>query len=132
MSQNAWQICGVMPTLDVGDLQSAIGFYERLGFVSTWKYPESENLQTDHTHAGMKFGDAVSLMFAQYDSASGPLQRQNLYFFVQNVNELYNHLKQVYDGNLEEIGNHEYGMRDFSIRDPWGHELTFGQSLNES
>ena len=134
-----WKICGVMPTLDSDNLLEAIDYYSQFGFTEMWRWPDPaphdyedgivpEDKQ-NWTHAGIKFGDAVSIMLVQFKAEWGSIQRQNLYFFVENVDELYNQVKQFHQGRIEGVKDYDYVMRDFSINDPWGHELTFGQNL---
>lgn len=119
MSRN-WQAISVMPTLGVPDLGAASEYYQRLGFEESWRYPEDE----EATNLGMCLGE-VSLMFWRCPQSDN---RQNLYFIVKNVSGFHAQVAEALE-TVNPLVESDYGMRDFSITDPWGHLLTFGESL---
>lgn len=129
----AWSGCGVMPTLDVTDLEDGIAYYSRIGFTELWRYPDPSpdhgdtGTGGDWTHAGVAFGN-VKIMLAL--NAEGRIERQNLYVFVDGVMAYHAFCRTALgDASVPELEDTGYGMRDFSIRDPWGHGLTFGEGV---
>ena len=112
---------GLTPTLQVSDLDQAIAFYGKLGFEAQWIWPDGKP-----THASLK-KDAVSFMIALQDNAKD-IQRGDLYFWVEDI-ESYSRLLKEAGLNVPDLADTEYGMRDTSITDPWGHHLTFGEPL---
>ena len=120
-SSQAAGAVSVIPTLFVDDLPEAEVFYSRLGFHRDWSYPEDGT----PSHLGFCFGD-VTVMLALNPQPGRRVERQNLYFVVKRVDELHQRLARELGGVVTEIEDADYGMRDFSITDPWGHLLTFG------
>ena len=118
-SESTWRLTSAMPCLPVTDLEQAIHFYTRLGFSLDWRYPEGG----DSTHAGMKLHD-VSLLL---NHCSGTPQRQDIYFFVADIMSFHRQLKTQFS-EIPDLVEAEYGMTDFTLLDPWGHQLSFGES----
>lgn len=118
-------ISHVMPVLPVYDIDAAAAFYERLGFTEAWRHGEPT------TELGMS-RDGCTLMLSRHD-ADLPVPHQSFYVFVANVDAMHGHCRSTLSGVepavLGEIGDREYEMRDFKVCDPWGHRLTFGESL---
>lgn len=112
-----WTMRSVMPTLGVDDLESAVSYYAKLGFGEQWRYPE----HAPATHVGVALHQ-VSLMLWH---CAGPIDRQNLYFVIEGLSAFHQHAAATLPdiGPLQET---DYGMKDVSITDPWGHLLTFG------
>lgn len=119
-NKEPWTVVEVMPSLGVGDLREAITFYRKLGFVWEWDYPEG----AEASHVGISFGD-VNLMLAR--CADRPIERQNMYFVMQGIDAYHRELRARLGETVPELVDSDYGMRDFAVRDPWGHLLTFGQ-----
>ncbi|XOV77596.1 MAG: VOC family protein [Aestuariibacter sp.] len=118
-----WRVRSVMPILGVPDLEAASQYYEKLGFKEQWRYPDAKQA----THLGMSFSE-LSFMFSHCEDSLR--DRQNLYITMENLSSYYEHLSTV----LPDIGaivETDYGMKDISITDPWGHILTFGEPENE-
>jgi catechol 2,3-dioxygenase-like lactoylglutathione lyase family enzyme len=134
-----WTIEKVIPTLAVPDLETGIGFYCRIGFKVDWKWPEKAP-----THAGLMLG-ACSIMLSRGE----PAERADVYFIVDDVVACH---ASVVAGKSWELASaagaiakradcppdrslgppaaptaRGYGLRDFSIVDPWGHHLAFGE-----
>ncbi len=141
MTSLKWKIEKQIPTLAVAELSTGIEFYERLGFVVDWRWPE-ENPE----FAGLMHGDR-SIMLSQCD----PDALAALYFIVDDVQACHAH---VIESKLWELAastsanstrpdcppvracqppqppeRKPYGLIDFAIIDPWGHELSFGQPI---
>lgn len=116
MNDDAWEVVEVLPTLAVDDLDRAVTYYEALGFERDWSYPSDE----DPTHVGLDFGP-VHLMLSLCHDPPSEIQRQNLYFVLESLSAYHQRLRSA-------LGDSDYGMRDVSLQDPWGHLLTFGES----
>ncbi len=122
MDKQAWIATALMPTLGVSDLDDAVVYYHRLGFEELWRYPEGS--QT--THVGMQFGEVV-VMLALSSGEEPRIERQNIYFIMKNIESFHEALRSMFGDELPPIVESDYGMRDFGLRDPWGHLLTFGE-----
>lgn len=135
----SWTIEKTIPTLAVPDLEVGIDFYSRLGFEVDWRWPDDAP-----THAGLMLG-SCSIML----SLGEPAERADVYFIVDDVSACHtavmagrpwelaaaagsiaNRLDCPPARSLQQPEVPEpkgYGLRDFSIVDPWGHHLAFGQ-----
>ena len=125
------------PTLIVdGDLTRTLAFYrDLLGFQQVAVASE----EGVPTWALMKSG-AVELMFEARASFleeapwrpildGVPLGGTFvLYLEVDGIDELYNRIKTQVD-LVFELADHEYGMREFTMRDCNGYVLAFGQPI---
>ena len=107
-------------TLFVRDINAAIDFYtRRLGFQVgfTWGEPTSM--------AGVNLGD-VQIFLQQGEPHP---QGCALFFVVGDADELH----AFHEANgvqiVESLGDREYGLRDYSIRDKDGYALTFGHYI---
>ena len=136
-NESDWNIEKTIPTLAVHDLELGIEYYERLGFTLDWRFPS-----TNPTHAGLVHG-SCSLMLAQSD----PWVCGDVYFIVDDVRACYQAIVDAEPWELaEEAGARRpggapkrslrppsepsptaYGLIDFTMVDPWGHALAFGQ-----
>jgi|GEM_PF-699527 catechol 2,3-dioxygenase-like lactoylglutathione lyase family enzyme len=119
--------------LNVEDVSRSMAFYrDRLGFnvLHEWKHGNRV------TGASFElFG--VRLMVNEPGNVDSTKRRNRpayedavLYFTVENVDLLHGQLDNS-DGIIGEIWNHDYGMRDFYVRDPDGYELGFGTPIEE-
>ena len=122
MTQPGFRVESVIPTLAMADLADGIAYFEKLGFTREWTWPEEAP-----THAGLCFGE-VSIMLCECD----PKERGDLYFIVDDVEKCHTHIAEALGGDVPEPSDAAYGLRDFSIRHPHGHQLTFGQPLQTS
>ena len=113
---------GVIPTLIVDDLGAAADFYAALGFQQEWSYPEEGTA----THLGCRLGE-VTIMLSMERDAEARTYRQNLYFLMRDLDGFHRRLERELPGDVPAIVDADYGMRDFSMTDPWGHLLTFGE-----
>lgn len=112
---------GLTPTLQVRDLDKAIAFYTSLGFETAWIWPEEAP-----SHASLK-KDEISFMISLQD-VSKDIQAGDLYFWVDDIDAYHTQLKDA-GIDVPELKDTDYGMRDTSITDPWGNQLTFGTPL---
>lgn len=124
MNDDAWEVVEVLPTLMVDDLDRAVTYYEALGFERDWSYPSDEE---DPTHVGLDFGP-VHLMLSLCHDPPSEIPRQNLYFVLESLSAYHQRLRSALGDDVPEIVDSDYGMRDVSLQDPWGHLLTFGES----
>ena len=115
-----FEVDSFMPTLGVPDLDAAIEFYDALGFREAWRYPDAGA----STHAGIYQGN-VTIMLSKVDGVIP----QQVYAFVDGIDDMYEHCMSRCPDSLTEISDEDYGMRDFGVTDPWGHEITFGEAI---
>jgi len=105
-------------TAAVSDLRKAIDFYtKKLGFklAFTWGDPP--------TFAGVLL-DQVQIFLQQ---ATPQPDGFEMIFVIGNADELYEFHKANGVRVVEEIGDREYGMRDYRVLDQDGNQLSFGQ-----
>lgn len=104
------------PGLGVSNLDSAVAYYEQLGFRSVYRNADMHQVMQK---------DSVVIHLSTEDVGAGGGQ-----IMVDNVGELYKlaielGLKILYDG----LGDRPWGCRDFSVEDPDGNGITFSQQL---
>ncbi len=112
-----------VPTIQVTDLIKAVDFYSQLGMKHDWNWPEE-----DPTHGSVSSSN-YSIMMEKVDSET-VIQRADLYFVIEEVEKYHAFLSGVLD-EVSSMVKSPYGMLDFSITDPWGHHLVFGQPHGE-
>ena len=126
-----------VPAFSVSDLRLAIEFYSRMGFRIEWRWPKNEP-----THVGLRL-DRCALMLTLGESPGGG----EIYYVVDDVRRWFEAMLErrpweVALGAREasetvvpvppslrppeapEVRDH--GHLDFTVSDPWGHRLTFG------
>jgi catechol 2,3-dioxygenase-like lactoylglutathione lyase family enzyme len=106
--------------LAVSDIPAAVDFYtKRLGFTLgfTWGDPP--------TFAGVTLGKIQVFLQKGTPDAKGC----SVYFHVGDADQLY----EFHRGNGVEvaqgIGDREYGIRDYTVRDLHGYHLSFGHAI---
>lgn len=112
----------MMPSLAVDDLDEAVSYYRSLGFVREWTYPEG----AEASHVGLSFGPVNLMLVLCGDRSMG---RQNLYFVLRGVASYHRELRARLGDEVPDLVESDYEMRDFAVRDPWGHLLTFGEAI---
>ena len=117
------KVTGLNPTLQVHNLKEAADFYSSLGFKLEWLWPDA-----DPTHGSVS-SNGFAFMFAKIDRESKP-EIADLYFRVENVEKLYHEIKSK-GIEVSDLIKTDYGMLDFSITDPYGHHLVFGEPSGE-
>ncbi|MGI8794498.1 MAG: VOC family protein [Acidimicrobiales bacterium] len=119
----------LVPMLATNDLRETIDFYQSLGFECL----NSLEVEGQLVWAFMS-RDAVQVMFTwdpphTHDDGDthshGPALAGSLYFYPDDVDALWAELKDKAKV-LQEIGDRDYGMRDFSLEDPNGYMISFG------
>ena len=117
------KVTGINPTLQVHYLNKAAEFYTKLGFHLDWIWPDDSP-----THGSVS-SNGFSFMFEKIDEDRTP-EKGDLYFRVEQVERLYEKMKA--DGiKVSDLVKSPYGMLDFSIQDPFGHHLVFGEPSGE-
>ena len=106
--------------LAVADVQAAVDFYtQKLGFklAFTWGDPP--------TFAGVNLGHEQVFLEKGTPCPGGT----SVYFLVDDADALY----EFHRGNGvevgEPIGDREYGIRDYAVRDLYGYRLAFGHPI---
>jgi|SRR5688572_18565659 len=109
----------VTPRVPVQNVEEALAFYrDRLGFDLGWKWGAPV------THANV-CRDSISL-----DLISAPVGRIGTamaYIQVSGVDAYYSELR-ARGVSLSDLGDRDYGMRDFEVIDPSGNRLAFGEA----
>ena len=106
--------------LFVQDVREAVEFYTtKLGFSSGFLWGDPP------TMAGVNLGQ--SQIFLE----QGPPRRDGcvVYFVVGNADELYEFQSANGVEVIEPPGDRPWGLRDYSVRDLYGHRLQFGHHL---
>jgi len=107
-------------SLAVKDVNAAVDFYtNKLGFwcAFTWGDPT--------TMAGVNIGNVQMFLEKGEPAPKGA----SVYFVVGNADELFEYHKAMGVEIAQDIGDREYGLRDYSVRDLNGYYLSFGQHL---
>ena len=117
------KVIGINPTLQVHDLIKASEYYISLGFSLDWIWPEE-----NPTHGSVSSG-GFSFMFTKIDKNTKP-EIGDLYFKVEEVEKLYAEIKSK-NIKVSDLTKTDYGMLDFSLTDPFGHHIVFGQPFAE-
>jgi catechol 2,3-dioxygenase-like lactoylglutathione lyase family enzyme len=107
-------------SLPVSDLAAAIEFYEKkLGFQFGFTFGEPARF------AGMKMGKVG--IFLQKGT---PAPHSGAVFFtVGDADALYAFHRANGVEVVEEIGDREFGMRDYVVKDLYGYRLIFGHDI---
>jgi len=107
-------------TLYVGDVPAAEDFYtNRLGFTPGFLWGDPP------TMAGVMLGDVQIFLQAGTPAPDGCV----LHFVVGDADELYEFHRANGVEILSPPGDRHYGMRDYAVRDPYGHVLEFGHYI---
>lgn len=111
----------------VKDIKASSSYYsEQLGFqiMFEWGHP------TDYVV--LKRDDAVSIHLSKrLDNQKSSDEHVTLYIFTHDVDALHKEFEHKEVNISTPIGNREYGMRDFDVKDPDGHIISFGQGIAE-
>ena len=116
------QFHSVSPFLATEDLPTNLAFYlDRLGFSLAWEWGEP-------TELAAVCRDEVELTLAsRADTKPGGISR--LYLHIDGVDSYHAQLQSAGVAITVAIADRPYGMRDFSVTDPAGNVLCFGQAL---
>ncbi len=135
-------IRGPVPVLFANDMQKAIEYYcGTLGFTLASAMPENEP-----TWCFLRRDNAAIMFLKAHDHAHdedehhhdhdgdhhqhprGPAV-SSLYFYPNDADALWNQLKDRVEVEVP-LEDMDYGMREFTIRDPNGYALNFGAPLD--
>lgn len=108
------------PGLAVSDVPAAVEFYtDKLGFTLgfTWGDPPAM--------AGVNLGDVQ--VFLERGTPSSP--GSAVYFVVGDADELHAFHRANGVEIVAEIEDRDYGLRDYTVRDPHGYALSFGHYI---
>ena len=118
------------PVLFVAAIEPVLKFWERLGFQKTIEVPEGNRLGFVILQQG-----AVELMYQTYtsgDSDAGQAMSEwfrkgptFLYVEVESLDEVLAAMQDL--PKTMEVRTTFYGAREFGVRDPGGHFVTFAQ-----
>lgn len=116
----------VTPMIHVPDVRATVEWYQSIGFEVVETY---DNGTPDGLSFGiLSFGNS-HVMFNQGGETSSNRRREvDLYVTTDDVDELYDRLKERVDV-IEEPHDTFYGMREIIIRDLNRFWITFGQEL---
>ncbi|MFK7825665.1 MAG: VOC family protein [Oligoflexales bacterium] len=121
----------LVPMLAVEDIRIAHKFYVQLGFeicspvekIEEWCWCNLKKDQVQVMLSQTKFGH---MRPQKRISESEHYFSCCLYFYPNNVETLYEHYKKI-GIKVSELHTTFYGMKEFSLHDPDGHLLSFGQ-----
>lgn len=110
--------------LPVSDVSASMAFYvDQLGFDLTFKW------QDPPTYAVIKSGE-ISIHLSLKEAGDKISQEHvRLLIFAHDVDGVYRQCQQNGVPIHSEIGDRDYGMRDFDITDPDGHVIGFSQEI---
>lgn len=80
--------------------------------------------------ASLSFDESELMLNAGGRTSTGHRREVDLYIRVDDVDELFDHLKNRVE-LVEELHNTFYGMREFIIRDPNRFWIVFGQPVRD-
>lgn len=118
----------LVPMLNVSDIQRSLQFYRQ---VAGFEQVSPQEALEKWNWAEIRSGNAL-LMLSQEGGGSGTEAEDEatwpsiLYFYPEDVEALYQQIKAA-GFEVDELGITCYGMKEFSLRDPDGHWLSFGQ-----
>ena len=127
-------IRGPVPVLFTNDMQQAIAYYrDTLGFTLAAAMPDD-----DPSWCFLRRDKAAIMLLGshEHDDDEGHEDDHehpaapgvnSLYFYPDNVDALWNQLKDKVEVEVP-LEDMDYGMREFTIRDPNGYALNFGSS----
>lgn len=115
----------ISPFLGTDDLPATLAFYrQKLGFDLAWEWGSPLDVAA-------VCRDAVEITLTCRSDAR-PDGSSRLYIGIDAIDTYHAQLQQAGVPIHVAIGDRPYGMRDFSIADPAGNVLTFGQPLPQT
>lgn len=122
-------ILGSIPVLNCHSIDETLSFYQQLlQFVIVNKREKDGQLQWVH----IMHGD-TSLMLQLDDTPAADMpgikqSKINLYFFVNNINDIHHYIKAKYK-DVSQVVETDYRMQEFFLTDPEGNKVMLGQKL---
>ncbi|MCW8851138.1 MAG: VOC family protein [Gammaproteobacteria bacterium] len=113
--------------LNCHSIEETLAFYQQiLQFVIVNKREDNNELQWVH----IMNGDITMMLQTVDRKTSEPRPDQNsninIYFFVNNINDMHHYIKAKYN-LVSELIDTDYHMQEFSVTDPEGNTVTVGQ-----
>jgi catechol 2,3-dioxygenase-like lactoylglutathione lyase family enzyme len=122
MTEPEFQVTGHATVLHVKDMPTALAFYrDKLGFTVSFSWDEPAR------YVCLCLGDAA-IHLNSYVPPAGP---SHVCIFCKGIDAFYAQLVARGVTIVEPIADRPYGMRDFTISDPDGHRLDFGQGISD-
>jgi uncharacterized glyoxalase superfamily protein PhnB len=125
----------VTPNLIVRDMSKSLAFYrDLLGFTITMNVPEAEpfvftGLERDGVPVFLN--DVKATLDDHPDMAKVPPGgTATLFFDITGVDELHDQIKSK-TAIVMPLKTQFYGMREFSVKDPDGHLITFAERVGQ-
>jgi uncharacterized glyoxalase superfamily protein PhnB len=112
----------VAPILSVDDVPAALDWYQRvLGFAVAWKWGEPVGLAS-------VCREQVELNLGKRGEYGAPGPSQ-VYVRLTGIDEFYERVRREGASIRVPIDDRVYGLRDFSVDDPSGNRLDFGEPI---
>lgn len=106
-----------IPTMNVSDIESSCRWYERvLGFRITFRRAE---------YAGLSLGGA-HIHLAQWQP---PITAAFYLRLTDGVDQYVASIQAKGEALMQPLTDHDYGMREATVRDPDGNEIYVGQPI---
>ncbi len=130
------QLQQLIPMLNVADIDTSLDFYRRaLGFeivsdpamVAEWRWATIRSGSTELMLAETESPPALPTGIDPHANTAWPVI---FYFYPDDVSELHARVVAE-DYTPTEITVTIYGMREFSLQDPDGHMLSFGEDADD-
>lgn len=122
MSDPAFAITGHATVLHVKDMPASLAYYrDKLGFAVTFTWEDEPR------YVCLCLGDCA----IHLNSYKPPAATSIVCIFCKGVDALHDDLAVRGANITRAMMTHPYGMRDFVVTDPDGHELVFGQGTSE-
>ena len=127
---DAFELAPVAPEFFVPDVDAAVAFYtDVLGYTLLRKEGSPATFAIGHIN-----GATIMFMHQRwYAGPAGELDRRgtgvDIRIMVPDVDAFYERVRAAECKILHEIGDRDYGLRDFIMRDPNGFRLRFASPL---
>ena len=122
MTDPAFTIIGHATVLHVKDMALSLAYCrDKLGFAVTFSWEDPPR------YVCLCLGDCA----IHLNAYTPPTASSHVAIFCKGINALYDELTARRVAIAVSIADWPYGMRDFSVDDPDGHRLDFGQGISE-
>jgi uncharacterized glyoxalase superfamily protein PhnB len=122
MEKAAFQITGHATVFHVRDMPAALAYYrDKLGFTITFGWEDPPR------YVCLCLGDCA-IHLNSYELPAAP---SVVCIFCKGLDALHEDVAARGAHITRGMTTHPYGMRDFVVTDPDGHELIFGQGTSE-
>jgi uncharacterized glyoxalase superfamily protein PhnB len=123
MTDPPFSITGQAAVLHVKDMAAALAYYrDRLGFAVTFGWEDPPR------YLCLCLGDCA----IHLNAYTPPAAPSHVAIFCKGIDALYDRLIARGVAIAVPIADRPYGMRDFSVDDPDGHRLDFGEGISEA